>query len=132
MTSARRFLTPLAAALVALQALWSGLAATAYAARVDEARFMCAELALPAEAYAQFAELAALVDGEEAPDPAFDAQDCPSCVLGKTPALAAVVIAAPGDVLNSQSRRFAASADAIGYRQTTGPPVGLRAPPVSL
>ena len=97
MTSARRFLTPLAAALVALQALWSGLAATAYAARVDEARFMCAELALPAEAYAQFAELAALVDGEEAPDPAFDAQDCPSCVLGKTPALAAVVIAAPGD-----------------------------------
>jgi hypothetical protein len=132
MTRSRRFLTPLAAALVALQALWSGLAATAYAAGVDEARFMCAELALPAEAQAQLAELASLVDGDEAPDPAFDAQDCPSCALGQTPALAAGVIAAPGDVFRSETRQASFSADALGARETTGPPVGLRAPPVSL
>ncbi len=132
MTSTRRILTSLAAALVALQALWSGIAATAYAAGVDEARFMCAQLALPAEARAQLAELAALVDGHEAPDPAFDLNECPSCSLAKTPALAATVVAAPGEMLRSSHRQIGLFADAVGHRQTTGPPVGLRAPPVSL
>lgn len=132
MTRSRRFLTPLAAALVALQALWSGLAATAYAAGVDEARFMCAQLALPAEARAQLAELAALVDGDAPTQPAVDLNDCPSCALAKTPALAATVVAAPGELRRSARHQTGRFADAVGHRQTTGPPVGLRAPPMSL
>jgi len=132
MSASRRFLTPLAAALVALQALWSGLAATAYAVGVDEARFMCAQLTLPAEARAQLAELAALVGADETPDPAFDASDCPSCALAKTPALAASLVSAPGELLRSTRRESSPSAAAIGSRRTTGPPVGLRAPPTPL
>lgn len=132
MTASRRFLTPLAAALAALQALWSGLAATAYAAGVDEARFICAQLTLPAEARAQLAELAALVDGEEAPEPAFDINDCPSCALGQTPALVVTLAAGPGEVLGAPARLGPPAADRFGPRQTTGPPVGRRAPPISL
>jgi hypothetical protein len=132
MTCSRHILTPLAAALVALQALWSGIAATAYAAGVDEARFMCAQLALPAEARAQLAELAALIDGDEPAEPSFELNECPSCALAKTPALAAMVAAAPGEGLLAQSRHFTTAPDAVGHRLTTGPPVGLRAPPVSL
>ena len=126
----RRFLTPLAAALVALQALWSGLAATAYAAGVDEARFMCAQLALPAEARQQIAELAALMGEEPANETPVEPVDCAACALGKAPSLAALQYLPGGVSITTHRSAPALVAETPSGRQPTGPPVGLRAPPV--
>lgn len=121
-------LSLIAAALVALQALWSGLAATAYAAGVDEARYLCANVALNAEARAHLAELAELL-GEEAPDPVYDPDDCPECALAK-PALLASLVVAPERSIDLQYAKSPRRTERASPRQTTGPPVGLRAPPI--
>lgn len=129
MTASRRILTLLVAVLVAVQALWSGLGATAYAAGIDEARFMCAKIALPVEARAQLAELAALIDGE--PAPVFDSPDCPSCAFAKAQALPALMAASPGEAVSLVRPALLPALVLWSPRQPTGPPVGLRAPPIS-
>lgn len=126
----RYILTPLAAALVAMQALWSGLAATAYAAGVDEARFLCAQLALPAEARAQIAELAALMDDEPANEAPVETVDCAACSLGKAPAIAADLVSARAPSIAKTPPARISAAKLLATHPPTGPPVGLRAPPV--
>ncbi len=126
----RYILTWFAAALVAMQALWSGLAATAYAAGVDEARFLCAQLTLPAEARAQIAELAALAGEDPVHDTPVEPVDCAACALGQAPALAAQLVLAERTAL-ATGLSEPMVVGALTARQPTGPPVGLRAPPVS-
>lgn len=122
----------IAAAFIALQALWSSMAATAYAAGFDEAKYLCGTLAmeLDAEARAQIAELVALTGLEEPHDrqSGFDPSDCVACTLGHVAALNAdaprLIDWAPTRVEPTVLR-----VDQASPRTPTGPPVGLRAPP---
>lgn len=125
----RPLLIRLAAALVALQALWSGLAGAAYAAGIDEAKYLCNAIALDARARAEIAELLAATGLEDdRSQPVLDAPDCPACALGHAAALSASAVLQP---LDRALARVATPLriDQAGPRQTTGPPVGLRAPP---
>ena len=121
----------LAAVLIALQALWSSAATTAYAAGFDAAKYLCGELVRDAEARAAIAELAALT-GLEDPQPAsdHDASDCVACMLGHAVALnaeAPVLAVAPSLTAEPRPLRI----DQASPRQPAGPPVGLRAPPLT-
>lgn len=120
----------IAAALIALQTLWSSMAATAYAAGFDEAKYLCGTLALDAEARAQIAELVALTGLEEPQDhpSGFEPSDCVACALGQ-----GVVLVADAPHLAQMTPIQVGSAfgrvDQASPRTPTGPPVGLRAPP---
>ena len=122
----------IAAAFIALQALWSSMAATAYAAGFDEAKYLCGTLAmeLDAEARAQIAELVALTGLEEPQDhpSGFEPYDCVACALGH---VAALVADAPRLAHRTpiQSGPAFLRVDQASPRTPTGPPVGLRAPP---
>ena len=118
-----------AAALVVLQALWSPLAMTAYAAGFDAAKYMCGQVALDAADRAQIAELAALT-GLEEPQPLsqYDTSECVACALGQAAVLqdlSSPVIATLRKAANAHALRI----DQANPRQPAGPPVGLRAPP---
>lgn len=125
-------LRQIAAAFIALQALWSSMAATAYAAGFDEAKYLCGTLAreLDAEARAQIAELVALTGLEESHDrqPGFDPSDCVACTLGHSVAL---VVDTPRliDWMPTQVEPTVLRVDQASPPSPTGPPVGLRAPP---
>ena len=121
----------LAAVLIALQALWSPAATTAYAPGFDAAKYMCGQVVRDAEARAAIAELAALT-GLEDPQPAPDheASDCVACMLGQAVALADDVQAltlVPPVSADPRPLRI----DRASPRQPAGPPVGLRAPPLT-
>lgn len=121
----------LAAVFIALQALWSSAATTAYAAGFDAAKYMCGQVVRDAEARAAIAELMVLT-GLEDPEPAseHDVSDCVACMLGKAVALAAkapVLAVSPAISVESRTLRI----DQASRRQPAGPPVGLRAPPLS-
>lgn len=131
--SSHPLLIRFAAALIALQALWSGLAATAYAAGIDDAKYLCATVALDAEARAQIADLmkATGLDQADEREPVYDPGDCPACSLSKP------VVLANADPVMSQARvqrgvRAHKRVDQVSPRQPAGPPVGLRAPPVQI
>ncbi len=121
-----------AAVLIALQALWSSAATTAYAAGFDAAKYMCGQVrVLDAKARQQIAELAALT-GLEDPQPApdHDASDCVACMLGQAVALTVdipVLTLVPPVSADPQPLRI----DQASPRQPAGPPVGLRAPPLT-
>ncbi|MFW5661509.1 MAG: hypothetical protein ACOC05_08995 [Oceanicaulis sp.] len=126
----RSVLIRFAAALVALQALWSGFAATALAAGVDEARFFCGALAPSAEARAAMAELGAIAGLDEpAPETAFTPDDCPACTFAALPAADPFTPVRPAFTLSAAS---GAETGVHTVRQIRGPPVGLRAPPASV
>ena len=122
----------LSAIFIALQALWSPMATTAYAAGFDAAKYMCGQaMMLDAEAREQIAELAALTGLEDPqPLPVYDPSDCVACALGQVFALSndapTVVLLARGPA-QPQPMRI----DRASPRQPVGPPVGLRAPPLS-
>ena len=120
-----------AAVLVALQALWSSAASTAYAAGFDAAKYMCGQVVRDAEARAAIAELAALT-GLEDPQPApdHDASDCVACMLGHAVALASDVPALAVHLGAGPDPR-PLRIDQASPRQPAGPPVGLRAPPLT-
>ncbi|WP_306017074.1 hypothetical protein [Oceanicaulis sp. MMSF_3324] len=118
-----------AAALVVLQALWSPLATTAYAAGFDAAQYMCGQVALDAAARAQIAELVALT-GLEEPQPLsqYDASECVACALGQAAVLQDIAKPIIG-VVRKTANAHALRIDQASPRQPAGPPVGLRAPP---
>ena len=117
-----------AAALVVLQALWSPLATTAYAAGFDAAKYMCGQVALDAAARAQIAELAALT-GLEEPQPLsqYDTSECVACALGQAAVLQD--LSSPVIATVRKANAHALRIDQASPRQPAGPPVGLRAPP---
>ena len=120
----------LAAVFIALQALWSSAASTAYAAGFDAAKYMCGEVVRDAEARAAIAELAVLA-GLEDPEPAsdHDGTDCVACMLGHAIALNAdAPVLADSPAVSSETRPL--RIDQASPRQPAGPPVGLRAPPL--
>ena len=120
----------LAAVFIALQALWSSMATTAYAAGFDAAKYMCGQvMMLDAEARQQIAELAALTGLEDPqPLPVYDPSDCVACALGQVFALNSEppLVVSGSPVLRAvRPLRI----DQASPRQPVGPPVGLRAPP---
>jgi hypothetical protein len=125
-------LSRIAAAFIALQALWSSMAATAYAAGFDDAKYLCGTLSmdLDAQARAQIAELVALTGLEEPQErPAgFEPSDCVACTLGQGAALVADALVLM-DRTPIQVALNVRRVDQAGSRTPTGPPVGLRAPP---
>ena len=123
-------LVRLAAVFIAMQALWSSMATTAYAAGFDAAKYMCGQVALDAEARAAIAELVSLTGLEDPqPLPVYDPSECVACALGQVFALnsapPALVMAAP-EASGPEPLRI----DQASPRQPVGPPVGLRAPPL--
>lgn len=127
----RNLLVRLAAALIALQALWSGGAAAATSAGVDAARLLCATLQPSAEARRAVAEIAAIA-GLSAPDepssPDFAAHDCAACFA----AAAAIIAPDAGPLaraLGAPSRTAVERGVLVGGRGLAGPPLGSRAPP---
>jgi len=132
-----RFLSPflirIAAAFIALQALWSGIATTAYAAGFDQAKYLCATVALDAQARAEIAELMALtgLDQADEREPVYDPTECPVCGLGKASVLAGLTATPlPADVY--QAAPSVRRLDQLSPRWPVGPPVGLRAPPFQI
>ncbi|XBQ17674.1 MAG: hypothetical protein ABL308_07270 [Oceanicaulis sp.] len=126
----RSVLIRVAAAFVALQALWSGFAATALAAGVDEARYFCGVLTPSAEARAAMAELIELAGLEDpAAETAFTPDDCPACTFAALPPCEPCTPFRPAFTLSAAS---ATQAGVLTVRQIRGPPVGLRAPPFSV
>ena len=121
----------LAAVLIALQALWSSAATTAYAAGFDAAKYMCGQVVRDAEARAAIAELAALTGLEDPkPAPDHDGSDCVACMLGHAVALTGDVSAlVVRPILAADPRPL--RIDQASPRQPAGPPVGLRAPPLT-
>lgn len=121
----------LAAVLIAFQALWSSAASTAYAAGFDAAKYLCGEVVRDAEARAAIAELAALTGLEDPlPAPDHDASECVACMLGHALALnaeAPVLALVPAVTAETRPLRV----DQASPRQPAGPPVGLRAPPLT-
>lgn len=119
----------LAAVLIALQALWSSMATTAYAAGFDAAKYMCGQVVRDAQARAAIAELVAhtgLEDPQPAPD--HDPSDCVACLFGQAVSLSAEAPAlAAARAVSAEPRSI--RIDQASPRQPAGPPVGLRAPP---
>ncbi|TRO96947.1 hypothetical protein FKB34_03005 [Glycocaulis profundi] len=118
----------LAAALVALQAMWPGVAAAAVAAGNEDARWMCATLAPDAETRAHLSELAALAGLDDPfPGEPVDPHDCLACFGAALPALTGSVTGAP--VFAIKAAFPLPAAPLTGASAVRGPPVGLRAPP---
>lgn len=119
----------LAAVFIALQALWSSAATTAYAAGFDAAKYMCSQVLRDAQAQAAIAELVALAGLEDPqPAPEHDGSECVACMLGHAVALdcGGPVLAIASNVSAEPQR---VRVDRASPRQPAGPPVGLRAPP---
>lgn len=131
MMVSRALFARLAALMLVLQAGWSGAAAMAVSAGLEEARILCGTLAPTPEAQAHAAELAALFGLEDdAPAPADSSQgECAACFLAAAAALAGS--AEPAERAPSlTARRTTPRVDRASPRTPAGPPVGLRAPPV--
>ena len=125
-----RILRQFAIFLIVLQALWSGVAAVGVAAGFDEARFLCSTLSPSPAAREQMRELAALAGlSDHEPEPVYDPLDCAAC------SLVAVTVEAPQASLAARfgapDRVVITTADP-SVRTVRGPPVGLRAPPISV
>ena len=127
----RRFLVSFAAALIALQALWSGGAAAAASAGFDEARLLCATLQPSPEARRAARELAAIAGLSEpaSPDHGESAvHECAACFA----ATAAVIAPDAGGVGPGVVKPAGVEIERgvrSGGRGLAGPPLGPRAPP---
>jgi hypothetical protein len=125
----REFLRITAAALIALQALMSAtMTPAAGAASMDAAHMMCAQEDPGPEGRALTAELMRLA-GLEGDHPAHEHKDCPVCALAHAAALPEAGAAAKTLVLRPHRAGWPRRIDRASPRRTTGPPVGLRAPP---
>jgi len=127
----RLILARFAALLLVLQAGWSGAAAMAVTAGYDEARILCATLHASPAAQEHAEELAVLFGFEDTPpfSPDDALLDCAACFALTLSAPCAGAAASGPPPLRS-APRLAARIDIASPRQTAGPPVGLRAPPV--
>jgi hypothetical protein len=119
----------LAAALIAQLMFMTpplGNAASSHGANLA---LVCGSTGASPEALAALAELLDGVGHEPAPAHNEQADHCPACALAKAIALPDIAAARP--ILTSfHIAQSAARIDRVSPRQTVGPPVGLRAPPL--
>lgn len=121
----------LAVLAISLQIFLPGAVSVAQANGVDTGRFLCTTPGFEpsAEAVETARQLAALL-GEEAPDEAPMADDCPLCMLGQAATL-------PSPVLIVGPAEFPAALPGPQYdpgfvHPPRGPPLGPRAPPAHI
>ena len=126
----------LAAALVAQLALMTpAMGARAHDRTGDAAELVCSGHADSAEVRAALAELQAAIDRGRAkaphdPAPHDHDEHCPSCALAKAMAMPEASSIPAFAALHLV--KAAVRIDRASPRQTAGPPVGLRAPPLTV
>ena len=126
----------LAAALITQLSLMApAMGGTAQGHSIEPAALICSGRADSAEARAALAELSEIVShgsahGSQGPTPHDHDEHCPACALAK-----AITLPEAAALPASVALSFTTAALQPGRvlpRQTAGPPVGLRAPPLTI